>query len=279
MTDSFSDIEIYLKNFHTRLPGCTSDVIFATLNENGKNSYQLLCDLVPKIEQPINVLDLACGDGFLLEILQSRRQLGLKLHGIDMTPAELHKAKARLNSSEVDLQISRVQNLPYQDGTMDFVFCHMAFMLMDSIEEVLIETRRVLKPGGSFAIIVPGRPNSDAVHLAFRALIREALHSEGLENILAQLGDPRTREESGLSQLLEKSQMVDIKISHQVTSAQQSVPTLVQNYLTYYGPDLLSKSRFEKLKTDLTEVFYRMEKETGSLTYLGNYFLVSARSK
>ena len=142
-------MEDYLKQFHTRFPGCTSDVQFTTYTDTGKTSYELLSDLVPTdFTKSVQVLDIACGDGYLLQRLHLRRQPGLKLFGIDMTPAELNKAKDRIGSGDiqnVDLQIGRVQQLPYSDNTMDYVFCHMAFMLMNAIEDVLAEVRRVLK--------------------------------------------------------------------------------------------------------------------------------------
>ncbi|MDO9218289.1 MAG: methyltransferase domain-containing protein, partial [Lacisediminimonas sp.] len=63
------------------------------------SSYEILASVVPSTSQSIEVLDLACGDGFLLALLASRAQPHLSLSGVDLSAGELAVAAQRLGHS------------------------------------------------------------------------------------------------------------------------------------------------------------------------------------
>ena len=69
--------ETYLQDFHQRQVGATS-AAFAHLPASSPagswaSSYDVLTSLVPAVDTPLTVLDLACGDGHLLGLLAARR--------------------------------------------------------------------------------------------------------------------------------------------------------------------------------------------------------------
>jgi ubiquinone/menaquinone biosynthesis C-methylase UbiE len=149
--------ETYLQDFHQRQVGVTS-AAFAHLPAHSPaaawtSSYEVLTSLVPSVDTPLSVLDLACGDGHLLGLLAARQQPGLQLLGVDMSQAELAAARAALPAS-VWLQQGRGQALDLPSASVDYLVSHMALMLMDDIEQVMREMRRVLRHGGQFAAIV-----------------------------------------------------------------------------------------------------------------------------
>lgn len=149
--------ESYLQDFHQRQVGVTS-AAFAhlparTSSGTYASSYAVLTSLVPALDTPLSVLDLACGDGHLLGLLAARRQPRLQLLGVDMSEAELAAARAALPAS-VRLLLGRGQALDLPSASIDCLVSHMALMLMDDIEQVVYEMRRVLRPGGQFAAIV-----------------------------------------------------------------------------------------------------------------------------
>jgi SAM-dependent methyltransferase len=72
----------------------------------------------------------------------------------------------------------------------------MALMLMDPIEAVVHEIRRVLKPGGLFAAVVQGEFVRGDAWEAFVAAAREILNQEGGAGTL--LGDRRAWSVEGL---------------------------------------------------------------------------------
>ena len=78
-----SDSERFLSGFHDADPGVTSrafaDLPASMAGTAYASSYECLASVVPADAR--TVLDLACGDGFLLSLLAARRQAGLALVG------------------------------------------------------------------------------------------------------------------------------------------------------------------------------------------------------
>jgi SAM-dependent methyltransferase len=152
-----SATEQYLQDFHSRRPGSTRRA-FAhqpCRSDDGEyaSSYDVLAALVPSHATPLTVLDLACGDGPLLQLLAARDGASPRLIGVDFSRGELDAARAVL-PADVALLRARAQQLPIGHGVADYVLSHMALMLMDDLDTVMAEIRRVLKPGGWFATVV-----------------------------------------------------------------------------------------------------------------------------
>jgi len=60
---------------------------------------------------------------------------------------------ARRKLGNVRVAHARAEALPFEDGAFDLVTCRVAPHHFDSIAAFLDETRRVLKPGGTFALV------------------------------------------------------------------------------------------------------------------------------
>ena len=95
----------------------------------------------------LHVLDLGCCAGQLgLELV--RRQA--RVTGIDVSPAMIEIAKARLG----DLASFDVgdlgESLPYEDASFDVAVASLVMHYIQDWVPVLHEVRRVLKPGGTF---------------------------------------------------------------------------------------------------------------------------------
>ena len=150
-------VEAFLIDFHNQRPGLTAialgDLPITCGAQHYSSSYALLASVIPVNVDETSVLDLACGDGFLLALLESRRQQNLHLSGIDMSTGELHRASVRLQASTKLIE-GTAQHLPWPAKSFDHVLCHMAFMLMENVEEVVREIRRVLKQSGTYSAIV-----------------------------------------------------------------------------------------------------------------------------
>lgn len=195
--------EAFLADFHRDYPGLTADA-FGSLpvvfrGTTFASSYEVLAATVPTTATPTRVLDLACGDGFLLALLAARSQQGLALCGIDMSAAELRAARARVRS-DVLLRQSRAQELHFAAGTFDYVLCHLALMLMDDVDKVLHEVRRVLKPGATVAAVVGARPPPSAPLAAFVEIL--ARHPPQGHFAEVRLGDRRFRNPEGIQELM-----------------------------------------------------------------------------
>lgn len=239
-----SDGEAFLQAFHARHPGCTSQSMAQAVTVGGHSSYDLLARVVPEHVEGFTVLDLACGDGFLLDKLLGRHQPGMRLIGVDMSSDELSAATERLGDAPVTLLRARAQTLPVPDASVDFVLCHMALMLFDAVEDAIAEVRRVLEPGGTFSAIVGAasgdgmRPPSSA---AFVTLLEDALNGEGL-SLRSRLGDPRVRKDEGIRALFNESSgfASDVEITDHLLVLDISVAEALKYFMLTYDPALLS---------------------------------------
>jgi 2-polyprenyl-3-methyl-5-hydroxy-6-metoxy-1,4-benzoquinol methylase len=91
----------HLREVHARLPGITSALCSRHATLQGQSSYQVLADTVADaardLDRPVDALDLACGDGYLIEVCL--RELGGAIRtviGVDMSEGELDLARKRL---------------------------------------------------------------------------------------------------------------------------------------------------------------------------------------
>jgi ubiquinone/menaquinone biosynthesis C-methylase UbiE len=193
--------EKFLLNFHKKYPGCTPDSFSRGLTEDGKTSYDLVALVLPTHpSNPIKVLDLACGDGALLERISWAQTGQVNLMGLDMSEGELGAARRRLASTGITLIQGNAKALPFPDGSFDYVLCHMALMLMDNLDDVVSEIHRVLKPGGTFSAVVGGRREHSMAMKAYLQVLQEIPNEEGQIELPA-IGDNRARTEEGIKSL------------------------------------------------------------------------------
>lgn len=95
------------------------------------------------------VLDLGCAGGFMAEALDDR---GARVTGID--PAADAIAAARAHAAEggrdIRYDVGVGEALPYADDSFDAVVCVDVLEHVQSLEQVIAEVSRVLRPGGMF---------------------------------------------------------------------------------------------------------------------------------
>ena len=93
------------------------------------------------------LLDAGCGAGYW-SIAAS--YFNKKIYGIDLTKKYLDyakKLKKVFNRNNLNLKLGKVEKLPYEDKTFDYIICYSVWMFTDK-EKALKEYWRVLKPGG-----------------------------------------------------------------------------------------------------------------------------------
>ncbi|MGK3993010.1 class I SAM-dependent methyltransferase [Sorangium sp. So ce1024] len=198
--DALSPNERFLLGFHRSHPGATSEFFGLARTPEGGDSYDRLAALVREGDDAV-VLDLACGDGFLLERIGQRRGSRVRRIGLDMSADELAAAARRLGP-DVLLLNERAQAISLPPASVDVVLSHMALMLMDDPASVIAEIHRVLRPGGVFSAIVDGGPAPGGGFACFVASLRRTIRTSGRaplslhhpivmsrEGLLAHLGD------------------------------------------------------------------------------------------
>ena len=260
-----SAAEIYLQDFHQRRAGATTTAFAHRPAQAGTvrfdSSYAMLADVVPVVEGPLTVLDLACGDGHLLGLLASRKQAGLRLIGIDMSQGELDAARASL-PPEVDLRNENARALSLQSGSVDCVVSHMAMMLMDDIDSVINEIARVLQPGsGVFAAVVSRQFLVGAVSKIFYDVFAPIAK---LDLSPLPFGDPRTRSEAGWTGLLGK-QFKGVHFSDIDIAWAPTPMALWQDLRDTYDVDRLSPAAQEQFKNELLDALEPLVRADGKI--------------
>ena len=119
------------------------------------------------IEPSSKVLDVGCGTGVVA--LTASRQ-GASVSGSDLTPELIDQAvdNAKTAGVVIDFKVADVEDLPYEDGSFDFVLSQFGHMFAPRPDVCTKEMLRVLKPGGviSFSTWPPVRSESAGVRQA-----------------------------------------------------------------------------------------------------------------
>lgn len=97
-----------------------------------------------------HVLDVGCGTGALLELLELR-QPAASLFGADLAPGMIAAARERLPAT-VPLVVADAMRLPVANGSFDVVISNSSFHYWPDPAQALTEIARVLRPDGRVVI-------------------------------------------------------------------------------------------------------------------------------
>jgi SAM-dependent methyltransferase len=275
---ALSAVDAYLQDFHQRQTSTTTRA-FARFPARSSvadyaSSYAALAACVPQSGEPSTVLDLACGDGHLLKLLTERHDSGLNLIGVDMSQGELDVARATL-PADVLLLRERAQALSVATGSIDCVLSHMALMLMDDIEQVLAEIRRVLRPRGQLATVVGRSFLLGEAKEVLRSVFSPILKEDGT---FLPFGDPRTRIVEGWTALLEGA--FDNVTFEDLDVAWQPTPIELWNSLMEtYDVDRLSAPAKTALKERLIDALAGLQQSDGTIQTGWGVRLIRAQAK
>jgi ubiquinone/menaquinone biosynthesis C-methylase UbiE len=254
---SSSALRDHLDAVHDNNAGFTEAFAWNCRDANGKNSYELLADIVDQ-KYHSHVLDLGCGSGVLLDLCNQRFGAKLMLSGVDMNDSELKLARERLAHTDTKFHQGAAQNLDYlSDSSFDVIFCHWALTLMDPVVEVLATTKRLLKERGIFAAIIDGDPKTAPGYLEVHDIIYKHVQSKYPDYGVFELGDPRVRTAEGLQKLTaETFEDFDINITP-ITLSFNATPSVLASEAAgfFYASFVLSATDFSQMLTDLEKYF------------------------
>src|SRR5947209_3333694 len=100
------DPDAFLVRFHDRNSGATSAVFPFFRTADGSTSYDLVIHAVPRQHSALHLLDIGCGDGYLLERVNHSTPRSF-LYGIDSSRGELVAAHRRLRHVPAALYLGR----------------------------------------------------------------------------------------------------------------------------------------------------------------------------
>ncbi|MGH7516486.1 MAG: bifunctional 2-polyprenyl-6-hydroxyphenol methylase/3-demethylubiquinol 3-O-methyltransferase UbiG [Gemmatimonadales bacterium] len=97
----------------------------------------------------LHVLDIGCGGGLLTEEFA---RLGCSVVGVDPSGQSLAAARAHAADQglAIGYQCARGEALPFADESFDVVYCCDVLEHVNDVPQVIAETARVLRPGGTY---------------------------------------------------------------------------------------------------------------------------------
>jgi ubiquinone/menaquinone biosynthesis C-methylase UbiE len=108
------------------------------------------------IDPHFTILDVGCGGGATVNKLAARASQG-KVYGVDYSDASVAAAKTKnarwIDSGRVEIRSGSVSQLPFPDNTFDLITAVETHYFWPDLPADLREVLRVLKPGGTFALI------------------------------------------------------------------------------------------------------------------------------
>ena len=249
----------FLREWHARYAGTTSSTFwYGRIADDGRSSYAVLVDDIAKLPPPKTVIDLGCGDGYLLALL-SERIPSSQLVGIDMAPEELELA-ARRALPHANLSLGNAETLPLATASADAVVCHMAFMLFDDPHSVVQELARVIRPGGVFAAILGPASGSSEVVARYGSFLRDAEAAENLPPL--RVGDSATYSVDSLRALFAGDAWNALGINDLRLVFEGSTEQVQATLLGMYNVARLSKKGRDALASRLANEM-RDRRETG----------------
>jgi ubiquinone/menaquinone biosynthesis C-methylase UbiE len=257
--------EAFLLEYSERTWG-TGHALALGRDSAGKSSYD---HILENIAKPFagQVLDVGCGDGFLLQQFLTNVAPRAKAFGIDMSQTEVERATARLQGTEAQIIVGRAQHLPLASASMDFVFCHLSLSVMSNIDLVLKEIQRVLRPGGQLRATVPGKFVRSSLFNNYLQALDESLKSEG-KVWLSNLGDPRVRNEHGLQSVLKTAGFrAPFVIKNFELQFHLPPDELVELFLLKYDVAQLSPDSKEQLRTKVLRLLSGQKDRTGRVRH------------
>jgi len=107
------------------------------------------------VQQGDVVLDLGSGAGIDLLLASERVGASGKVIGVDMTDAMIERARVNIadaGADNVEVRKGFIEDLPLEDGSVDWVISNCVISLSPEKTRVFSEIARVLKPGGRASI-------------------------------------------------------------------------------------------------------------------------------
>lgn len=112
---------------------------------------------VAALQQGEDVLDLACGTGFVARLAAQHVGINGRVVGIDLNASMIEVARAMSyadHSSTIEWRTGDAADLPFASSAFDVVLCQQGLQFFPDRGKALREMRRVLRPGSRLALTV-----------------------------------------------------------------------------------------------------------------------------
>ena len=140
-----------------------------------------------RIQRGQRVLDVACGTGVLARAVAERVGQAGSTVGVDLNEGMLDVAREK--APEIEWHQAPAEALPLDDDSFDGVVSQFGLMYFEDQRGALMEMMRVLRPGGSLAVVVWDKLENSPGYAAEDQLFQRVFGDEAEDDAPYSLGD------------------------------------------------------------------------------------------
>ena len=132
-------------------------------------------------QEPLNILDVACGTGdFTIEIAQ-KAPAGSKVTGIDLSEGMMKIGREKIKAAGVDAQMVQgdCEELPYADNTFHRISVGFGVRNFEHLEIGLQQMHRVITPGGKLVVLELSVPSNPIIRWCYKLYFLKILPTVG----------------------------------------------------------------------------------------------------
>ena len=132
-------------------------------------------------QEPLNILDVACGTGdFTIEIAQ-KAPAGSKVTGIDLSEGMMKIGREKIKAAGVDAQMVHgdCEELPYADNTFHRISVGFGVRNFEHLDIGLQQMHRVITPGGKLVVLELSVPSNPVIRWCYKLYFLKILPTIG----------------------------------------------------------------------------------------------------
>ena len=169
------------------------------------------------IQSGHRVLDVACGTGVLAGAVAERVGSEGSTVGVDNNEGML--AIAREKTPEIEWYLAPAESLPLDDDSFDSVVSQFGLMYFEDRRGALVEMMRVLRPGGTLAVVVWDKLENIPAWVVENQVFERVFGAEDEDDAPNSLGDKQN-----LQRLFDSAGILDAELrTHEGTARFPSI--------------------------------------------------------
>jgi ubiquinone/menaquinone biosynthesis C-methylase UbiE len=233
------------------------------------------CPLVVEaanIQKGHRVIDVACGTGALAITVSGHIGTEGTTVGIDINEGMLNIARSK--SSSVEWLNAPAEALPFEDDNFNCAVSQFGLMYFENRENAIREMMRVLRPGGSLAVVVWNELEHNPGFAAEDKLWQQVFGDELGDESPNKLGDKII-----LEKLFKTSGVADVQLAtHQGTARFESIESWIHTGAKgWTEDDAISDDQLKLLLKTAEEELTNFRTVEGSVTFPTSAHIVTAR--
>jgi ubiquinone/menaquinone biosynthesis C-methylase UbiE len=217
------------------------------------------------------VVDVACGTGALTLVVSDRVGSEGSVVGVDINEGMLNIAK--MKAPQLDWKQAPAEALPFDSNSFDSAVCQFGLMYFGNQQRALQEMIRVLRPGGTLAIVVWDKLENNPGFAAEDQLWQQFIGEEAVDETYYSLGDKQV-----LEKLFTSSGISDAEIrTHQGTAQFSSIENwILTGVKGWTQDDAFSEDQLELLLQKAQIELASFETPGGSVAFPTSANIITA---